>query len=159
MGLGRSGLPWLRTFGLRRFLTNSGTPRYYDEPVVGHRWPGRKERPIKSEPDMETPRIVGIVNITEDSFSDGGKFLSAPEAIAQSKKLLADGAEIIDLGPAASNPDSKLVGAKEEIRRLDPVISFLKSAGATISVVKRPAILTPDRRPILTPLDREFVSH
>jgi dihydropteroate synthase type 2 len=83
---------------------------------------------------METPHIVGIVNITEDSFSDGGKFLSAGAAIAQSRKLLEDGAEIIDLGPAASNPDSKPVDAEEEIRRLDPVISFLRSVGAAISV-------------------------
>jgi len=84
--------------------------------------------------DMETPHIVGIVNITEDSFSDGGKFLAAGAAIAQSRKLLEDGAEIIDLGPAASNPDSKPVDADQEIRRLDPVISFLRSVGAAISV-------------------------
>ena len=83
---------------------------------------------------METPHIVGIVNITEDSFSDGGKFLAAGAAIAQSRKLLEDGAEIIDLGPAASNPDSKPVDADQEIRRLDPVISFLRSVGAAISV-------------------------
>jgi dihydropteroate synthase type 2 len=83
---------------------------------------------------MPRPHIVGIVNITEDSFSDGGRFLSAPSAIARCRKLLSDGAEIIDLGPAASHPDSKAVSADEEIRRLDPVISFLMNEGAAISV-------------------------
>jgi dihydropteroate synthase type 2 len=83
---------------------------------------------------LELPRILGIVNITEDSFSDGGKFLSAPAAIAHSRKLLADGAEIIDLGPAASNPDARRVDAEEEIRRLDPVITALKALDAPISV-------------------------
>jgi len=83
---------------------------------------------------MLRPHIVGIVNITEDSFSDGGRFLSAPSAIARCRKLLSDGAEIIDLGPAASNPDSTPVSAEEEIRRLDPVITFLMNEGAAISV-------------------------
>jgi dihydropteroate synthase type 2 len=83
---------------------------------------------------MHRPHIVGIVNITEDSFSDGGKYLSTTAAIERCRKLLSDGAEIIDLGPAASNPDAKVIGAEEEIRRLDPVLSFLKNEGAAISV-------------------------
>jgi dihydropteroate synthase len=74
---------------------------------------------------MHAPRIVGIVNITEDSFSDGGRFLTAPAAVAQARKLVADGAEIIDLGPAASNPDAIAVPAEEEIRRLESVIAAL----------------------------------
>jgi dihydropteroate synthase len=83
---------------------------------------------------MELPRIVGILNVTEDSFSDGGKFLSALAAIVHARKLLADGAEIIDLGPAASNPNAKRVDAEEEIRRLDPVIDALQALDAPVSV-------------------------
>lgn len=80
------------------------------------------------------PAIVGIVNITADSFSDGGKYLQAPAAIAQARKLLAAGADIVDLGPAASNPDSIAVSAQEDIGRLGPVIASLLADNATVSV-------------------------
>jgi dihydropteroate synthase type 2 len=83
---------------------------------------------------MPAPRIVGVVNITEDSFSDGGAFLAPEAAIARARQLVADGAEIVDLGPAASNPDAIAVPAEEEIRRLDPVIAALDAAGVAISV-------------------------
>jgi dihydropteroate synthase type 2 len=83
---------------------------------------------------MAMPRIVGIVNITEDSFSDGGKFLAPAAAIAQARKLLADGADVIELGPAPSNPDAKRIDADEEIRRLDPVIDALKGLDAPICI-------------------------
>jgi dihydropteroate synthase type 2 len=83
---------------------------------------------------MAPPILFGIVNITEDSFSDGGAFLAASAAVAQARKLLADGAEIIDLGPAASNPDALAVPPDEEIRRLDPVITALTELGAQISI-------------------------
>ena len=58
------------------------------------------------------PRIVGIVNITEDSFSDGGRYLDPAAAVAHARKLRADGADIIELGPAASHPDSAPVSAR-----------------------------------------------
>lgn len=50
--------------------------------------------------------IFGIVNITSDSFSDGGRYLAPDAAIAQARKLMAEGADVIDLGPASSNPDA-----------------------------------------------------
>jgi len=80
------------------------------------------------------PRIAGILNITADSFSDGGRYLATDAAVAQAKKLLADGADIVDVGPAASNPDAEAVSAAEEIRRLDPVLTALRDAKAGISV-------------------------
>ena len=83
---------------------------------------------------MQVPRIVGIVNITKDSFSDGGAFLTPAAAVARARQLLAEGAEIIDLGPAASNPDAIAVPAPEEIRRLEPVIAALEEVGAAISI-------------------------
>ena len=80
------------------------------------------------------PQIFGIVNITEDSFSDGGQFLAADKAIARAQKLLQDGAAAIDLGPASSNPDASDVSPEEEIRRLAPVVNRLQAIGATISI-------------------------
>ncbi len=63
---------------------------------------------------MLQPQIVGIVNTTEDSFSDGGKFLATEAAIAHAEKSSADGADIVDLGLAASNPDALAVMPKRK---------------------------------------------
>jgi dihydropteroate synthase type 2 len=79
-------------------------------------------------------KILGIVNITPDSFSDGGKFFAPEDAIAQARKLIRDGADIVDLGPASSNPDAAEVSPEEEIRRLVPVLLALKKDGVAISV-------------------------
>ncbi|HZK90417.1 MAG TPA: dihydropteroate synthase [Stellaceae bacterium] len=81
-----------------------------------------------------TPRLFGIVNITEDSFSDGGRHLDAAAAIAAARRLAADGADAIDLGAAASNIAAKPVPPDEEIRRLGPVIAALKADGIAVSV-------------------------
>jgi dihydropteroate synthase len=80
------------------------------------------------------PCLFGIVNITEDSFSDGGRYLDPSDAIAQARALVAAGAQVIDLGAAASNVDARPVSAAEEIRRLDPVITALAAEGTPISV-------------------------
>ena len=83
---------------------------------------------------MSPPCLVGIVNITEDSFSDGGRYLDPSEAIAHARDLVAAGAQVIDLGAAASNVDAQPVSATEEIRRLDPVMAALAAEGTSISV-------------------------
>jgi dihydropteroate synthase type 2 len=83
---------------------------------------------------MSLPRLFGIVNITEDSFSDGGRYLDPSDAIAHARALVAAGAQVIDLGGAASNVDAQPVGAAEEIRRLAPVIAALAADGTPISV-------------------------
>jgi dihydropteroate synthase len=84
--------------------------------------------------DMRWPRLLGIVNITEDSFSDGGRFLDRQAAIAQADNLLEAGADAIDLGAIASNPDAASVSIETEIERLAPVISHLHARGALVSV-------------------------
>jgi dihydropteroate synthase type 2 len=84
--------------------------------------------------DAVRPRLVGVVNITEDSFSDGGRFLAAEAALAHARQLRSEGADIIELGPAASNPDAARVTADEERRRLAPVIEPLISEGIPVSV-------------------------
>lgn len=68
------------------------------------------------------PAIFAIVNITRDSFSDGGRFLEAENAVAQARRQLADGADVLDLGAAASNPTAEQVPWAEEIERLKPVV-------------------------------------
>lgn len=55
---------------------------------------------------FQRPRIFGIVNITPDSFSDGGKYFAADAAIEHARNLASNGADVIDLGPASSNPDA-----------------------------------------------------
>ncbi|MBW1726301.1 MAG: dihydropteroate synthase [Deltaproteobacteria bacterium] len=69
--------------------------------------------------------IMGIVNVTPDSFSDGGKFFSRDDAIAQGQKLFEEGADILDIGGESTRPFSDAVSAEEEIRRVIPVIENL----------------------------------
>ena len=83
---------------------------------------------------MPAPAIFGIVNITEDSFSDGGRFLDTTAALTHARRLVAAGAEIIDLGAAASNIAARPVAPAEEIRRLDPLITALAADGTPVSV-------------------------
>jgi dihydropteroate synthase len=81
-----------------------------------------------------TLSIFGILNVTPDSFSDGGRFFDSGAAIAHGLKLVKDGANVIDLGAAASNPDAEAVPAAEEIRRLTPVVALLHERGVAVSV-------------------------
>lgn len=74
------------------------------------------------------------MNVTEDSFSDGGRFLDPAAALLHARKLAADGADILDLGAAASNPSAKPVPAEEEIRRLEPLVRTLIAEGCSISI-------------------------
>jgi len=83
---------------------------------------------------MPHPLIVGIVNITADSFSDGGRFLDPAAAVAQARALAAGGADIVELGAAASNVAAEPVPPSEEIRRLEPVIAALADSGTPLAV-------------------------
>lgn len=81
---------------------------------------------------IPAPKIFGIVNITRDSFSDGGRFLDPADALAHARELIAAGADVLDLGAASSHPDGERVSADEEIRRLRPVLNGLaESPGET----------------------------
>ena len=79
-------------------------------------------------------QILGIVNITADSFSDGGAFLDPDAALAHAARLVSDGADILDIGPASSHPDAGSVSAEEEISRLAAVWEGLKALGVPLSV-------------------------
>jgi dihydropteroate synthase type 2 len=78
--------------------------------------------------------IVGIVNLTEDSFSDGGRFVDEKAAIAHGERLLAQGAGWLDLGAESSNPDGRAVPADLEIERLRPVLAHFVRQGARVSI-------------------------
>lgn len=80
------------------------------------------------------PGLFGIVNVTEDSFSDGGQFLSAHKAIDHARALVAAGAGVIDVGAASSHPDASAVGAAMEIERLTPVVSRLQAENISVSI-------------------------
>jgi len=71
--------------------------------------------------------IMGILNVTADSFSDGGHYFTVETAVAQGKKLVEDGADILDIGGESTRPFSDAVSAEEEIRRVVPVIEELAS--------------------------------
>ncbi len=83
---------------------------------------------------MAIPHILGIVNITEDSFSDGGKFLNGQDAIDHALRLMEKGADLVDLGACSSNPAAHVVTPGIEKERLTPVIGELKKRGIPISV-------------------------
>jgi dihydropteroate synthase len=70
-------------------------------------------------------RIMGVVNVTPDSFSDGGRFYDAAAAVAQGERLAAEGADLIDIGGESTRPFSEPVATEEEIRRVVPVIAAL----------------------------------
>ncbi|MGH6830713.1 MAG: dihydropteroate synthase, partial [Methylocella sp.] len=74
------------------------------------------------------PVIMGILNITPDSFSDGGKFFTLDAAMAQAEKLAADGADIIDVGAESTRPGHTPVAAEEELARLEPILGKLASS-------------------------------
>jgi dihydropteroate synthase type 2 len=84
--------------------------------------------------DSRFPTILGIVNLTEDSFSDGGRYLAPEAALAHARKLAKDGASVLDLGAAASNPDAKPVAPAEEIVRLASVVAALKEENLAVSI-------------------------
>jgi dihydropteroate synthase len=84
--------------------------------------------------DLSRPKVMGIVNLTPDSFSDGGRFLQPAQALAQCERLLKEGADILDLGAESSRPGSGELPAQEELARLMPVLKEAVRLGVPVSV-------------------------
>jgi dihydropteroate synthase len=78
--------------------------------------------------------IMGVVNVTPDSFSDGGEFLEPHAAVAHGRRLADEGAQILDVGGESTRPGAGAVPAAEELRRVLPVVDGLVATGATISI-------------------------
>jgi dihydropteroate synthase len=81
-----------------------------------------------------TPKLMGVVNVTPDSFSDGGLYLDAEAAIAHGEELVRDGAEILDVGGESTRPGAAEVSEAEERARTEPVVRALAEAGHTVSI-------------------------
>lgn len=83
---------------------------------------------------MKTARIIGILNVTLDSFSDGGLYLEPAAAVERARTLMAQGADLIDIGAESSRPEAQKISAQEEISRLTPIIRSLKQEKIPLSV-------------------------
>jgi dihydropteroate synthase len=85
---------------------------------------------------------MGIVNVTPDSFSDGGKFFDARDAVEHARRLMDEGADILDIGAESSRPGAAPVGVEEELARLLPVLDALSDAPVPLSVdTAKPAVM------------------
>ena len=84
--------------------------------------------------DLQRPRIMGIVNVTPDSFSDGGRHSSASAALAHAEQLLREGADILDVGGESTRPGAPVVSLEEELARVLPVVRGALAWGVPISV-------------------------
>jgi dihydropteroate synthase len=91
---------------------------------VSFAWPSKSQRPT----------IFGILNVTPDSFSDGGNFFSSEAAIAQADRMISEGADAIDVGGESTRPGAKPVPAREELKRVLPVIRGIRSRWSDIAI-------------------------
>ena len=88
---------------------------------------------------MGRPQIMGILNVTPDSFSDGGRFLDPAAALAQAQAMVAEGAALLDIGGESTRPGAAEVPVADEIARTEPVIAALRDAGVPLSIDTRKA--------------------
>ena len=108
--------------GLRR----DGPEARPDATPGQHRLPGL--------PSRDRCLVMGVVNVTPDSFSDGGAWLGAEDAIGHGIDLAAQGADIVDVGGESTRPGAQRISAEEELRRVGPVITELARAGVPVSI-------------------------
>jgi dihydropteroate synthase len=90
---------------------------------------------------LDRPLIMGIVNVTPDSFSDGGDFMRAEDAAAHGMRLIEEGADILDVGGESTRPGAEPVSTADELARVRPVIAALAKVGAVVSVDTRRAMV------------------
>jgi dihydropteroate synthase len=84
--------------------------------------------------DLTQPRVMGILNVTPDSFSDGGRWFDRARALDHARRMLADGADLIDVGGESTRPNAQPVPEDEELARVIPVVAALAEEGALVSV-------------------------
>ncbi|MGE5063460.1 MAG: dihydropteroate synthase [Myxococcales bacterium] len=147
------GLNWfsavelIRVDGHKRVSTDlvpvEGIDARFDDDTK-EQWNGltRARRPLQLGERtirLDQPQVMGIVNATPDSFSDGGQFADAAAAAAAGAEMAAQGAAIIDVGGESTRPGAKLVWEGDEIERVIPVVSQLARSGAAVSIDTRKA--------------------
>ena len=92
--------------------------------------------------DLSRPLVMGIVNVTPDSFSDGGRYLSTARAIAHARRLINEGADILDVGGESTRPGAQQVNEQEEMDRVLPLIEAAVDLGVPISIdTYKPAVM------------------
>ncbi len=94
-------------------------------------------RPLRYVDGLPRPDrclVMGVLNVTPDSFSDGGRWFDTDKAVAHGRELLADGADLVDVGGESTRPGAVRPSVTEELDRVVPVVSALASAGAAVSV-------------------------
>jgi dihydropteroate synthase len=84
--------------------------------------------------DLGRPRVMGIVNVTPDSFSDGGRFLDASAALRQCDRLVDEGADMLDIGGESTRPGARAPDTEEELQRVRPVLAHAVTTGVPVSV-------------------------
>lgn len=105
-----------------------------------------QDGPMGSDATLPPLRIMGILNVTPDSFSDGGRFLATEAAVAQARSLVDTGADILDIGAESTRPGFTPISAEQELRRLVPVLDALRTAfGGTLP---RPLSVDTTKAPV-----------
>ncbi len=89
---------------------------------------------------LDRPLLMGVLNVTPDSFSDGGQFLDAKAAIEHGRRLIQDGADILDIGGESSRPGARAVAEEEELQRVLPVLKALKDVPVSVDT-RRPSVM------------------
>src|SRR2546423_14538219 len=84
--------------------------------------------------EVQRPLLMGVINVTPDSFSDGGSFLDPEDAIAQGLRLAQEGAHVLDIGGESTRPGADPVSEDEELWRVKPGLEGLVDSGATLSL-------------------------
>jgi len=92
------------------------------------------------ELSLERPLVMGVVNVTPDSFSDGGKFLDAQAAIAHARQLIGEGADLVDIGGESTRPGAVPVSEDEELKRILPVLEALRDVPVSVDT-RRPKVM------------------
>jgi len=91
---------------------------------------------------LDRPLLMGVLNVTPDSFSDGGRFIGCDEALAHGRRMVEQGADMLDIGAESTRPGAAPVSEAEELARLMPVLEGLRGAAVPISVdTRRPGVM------------------
>lgn len=120
----------------------------WSERLKSWAFPWIDEKPFNTRISQSAfwPRLVGVLNLTEDSFSDGGQYLNVEQLIAKAQSLIADGAEVLDIGAESTRPWAREVSAELELSRLQWALSELLKSGIQTQISvdsRRPEVLEP----------------
>ena len=130
---GAARASWLEVPALKRWRDSLADPAPLDQLLERLCAP----RPPFAAIPLDRPRLMGVVNVTPDSFSDGGRFRDAERAIARGRALADVGADIVDVGGESTRPGAEPIAPEEEQARAVPVVRALAEAGLTVSIDTR----------------------